>query len=165
MLYCLNTLQPSAADDQGSIGRFRYVHIRAWRLVGTIMWKKHRKPPEILTSRRKGVFDDNSNQHSPTSYTQTQLIPADPHWESDQTQKKAEKDFIADQHEVEPTHTCTYKSSPKCYRQKKTGMHDGDTMLFHTKREGGLMQGPWWTWMDLESPGKSSNHVPEEKRP
>ena len=109
--------------------------------------------------------DDNSNQHSPTSYTQTQLVPADPHWESDQTQKKGEKDFIADQHEVEPTHTCTYKSSPKCYRQKKTGMHDGDTMFFHTKGEGGLMQGPSWTWMDLESPGKSSNHVPEEKRP
>ena len=29
-------------------------------------------------------------------------------------------------------------------KKKKTGMHDGDTMLFHTTREaeGGLMQGP-----------------------
>ena len=63
------------------------------------------------------------------------------------TQKKAEKDSIVEQHEVEPTHTCSYKSIPKCYTQK---MHDGDTMLFHTTRkaEGGLMQGPWWAWKD-----------------
>ena len=53
-------------------------------------------------------------------------------------------------HEVEPTHTCTYK------RRKKTGMHDGNPMWFHTTQGGGFVQ-------DLAKPRKISPYLSSKK--
>ena len=91
---------------------------------------------------------------NPRPDTRAQLVPADltvkNQIQPTRDHRRPIASIVPRTHEVEPTQTCTYKS------RKKTGMHDGNPMLFHTTQGGGFVQ-------DLTKPRKISPYLSSKK--